>query len=313
MDEQVGIGDPPASSPSTGPSSSKEDGSGWPIAVDVPDAMLGMACLASAVLLVVSARRRAAGARSDRPKLEAALGLFLFICGTAQVARAVAGAPHLAAITPMTAGVACWAAAFALRTGRSAAIAESADVADRPDPAHRPALPVPDSPGADESMPAATPQATDQPGPSASRPDPAPRPPGRRVLIVDDDESSAQIMAMILRLDGHEVRLAGSVPSALELIPGYRPEVLLSDIGLPGLDGHELARRIRHDPGLSEGLLLLAALTGYAGAEARARSREAGFDDHLVKPVDPEAILAMLASLHWQEPAASDAVVSLGR
>ena len=93
------------------------------------------------------------------------------------------------------------------------------------------------------------------------------------------------------------------------MIAGYRPEVVLSDIGLPGLDGHELARRIRRDPELSAGLLLLAAVTGFAGAEARLQCREAGFDHHLVKPVDPEAILAMLASLEWQEPEA----VSLGQ
>lgn len=316
MDEQVAIGGPPSSSSSTGRSSSNEGESGWSIVVDVPDVMLGAACLASAVLLVLSASRRSAGVRSDRPRLEAALGLFLFLCGAAQVARAVAGAPRHSRITPIAAGLACWAAALSLRTSRGGGPAASADVAELAAPAHPLASTVldsPDSPGARESAPAAEAQRTDHPKVTPTRPNPKPRPPGRRVLIVDDDEPSAQIMAMILRLDGHEVRVAGSVPSALELIPGYRPEVVLSDIGLPGLDGHELARRIRHDPELSAGLLLLAALTGFAGAEARARSREAGFDDHLVKPVDPEAILARLASLPRQEPATSGAVVSLGR
>lgn len=318
MDDQVAVGGPAASSPSTAQSSSKVDGSGWSLSVDVPDAMLGAACLASAGLLVVSARRRAAGVPSDRPRLEAALGLFLFLCGAAQIARAVAGAPHHAPITPIAAGLACWAAAFTLRTSRSAgpaasAAADVADLAAAADLVPPTASAPPEPAGAGESAPAGGVQGTNPPKVTPTRPNPKPRPPGRRVLIVDDDESSAQIMAMILRLDGHEVRVAGSVPSALALIPGYRPEVVLSDIGLPGLDGHELARRIRHDPELSDGLLLLAALTGFAGAEARAKSRDAGFDDHLVKPVDPEAILAMLASLQWQDPAARKAMVSLGR
>ena len=275
--------------------------------------MLGAACLASAGLLVVSARCRAAGLRSDRPRLEAALGLFLFLCGAAQIARAVTGASHHASIAPIAAGLACLAVAFILRTSRSAGPAASADADELAAPADLVPPPGPAPPGAGESAPAAGAQGTDHPKATPTRPSPKPRPPGRRVLIVDDDEPSAQIMAMILRLDRHEVRVAGSVLSALALIPGFRPEVVLSDIGLPGLDGHELARRIRHDPELSDGLLLLAALTGFAGADARARSREAGFDDHLVKPVDPEVILAMLASLHWQEPAASGAVVSLER
>ncbi|MHB1558017.1 MAG: response regulator [Isosphaeraceae bacterium] len=282
----------------------------------MPEAMLGAACLTSAVLLVVSVRRRSAGTRTDWPRLEAALGLFLFLCGAAQAARAVASSPHSGAISPITAGLACWAAAFTLRTNRSTEPVVAATVvgpACSDDPLNPPVLEPPDSSVAGESAPTAGPQGTDHPAPAPTRPGSKPRPPGRRVLIVDDDESSAQIMAMILRLDGHEVRLAGSVPSALELIPGYRPEVVLSDIGLPGLDGHELARRIRHDPELSDGLLLLAALTGFAGAEARVRCREAGFDHHLVKPVDPEAILTMLASLQWQEPTARNAVVALGR
>lgn len=316
MDEQVAIGGPPASSPSAGQSSTNEGRSGSSIGVDVADAMLGAACLASAVLLAVTARRRAAGARADRPRLEAALGLLLFLCGAAQVARAFAGASPSTAVAPTTAGLACWAAAFTLRTSRSGATAASASVANPGADAERHAPPVPvspDSSAAAEPAPTAEPQGTDHPKPTPARPDPKSQPPARRVLIVDDDEPSAQIMAMILRLDGHEVRLAGNVPSALELIPGYRPEVVLSDIGLPGLDGHELARCIRRNPGLSDSVILLVAVTGFAGAEVRLQCREAGFDHHLVKPVDPEAILAMLASLQWQEPAASDAVASPGR
>ncbi len=284
--------------------------------VDVPDAMLGVACLASAILLVLSARRRKAAVPSDRPRSETVLGLLLFLCGAAQVARAFAGASPVAAITPITAGAACWAAAFTLRTGRSTTPGVPAEIVRSAVSADRLASPLPtirDSPAAGDSAPAVQPDGTDSPGNLPPRRDPSFRPPGRRVLLVDDEESSAQIMAMILQLEGHQVRLAGSVPAALKLIPGYRPEVVLSDIGLPGLDGHELARCIRRDPELSDGVLLLAAVTGFAGAEVRLQCREAGFDHHLVKPVDPEAIIAMLASLEWQEPATRGVAAPLGR
>jgi CheY-like chemotaxis protein len=136
-----------------------------------------------------------------------------------------------------------------------------------------------------------------------SRPAPGPEggSPARRVLVVDDSDSSAQSMAMILKLEGYEVQVAFDGKTALELVRTFRPDIVLSDIGLPGIDGHELARRIRQDPGLSAAVKLLAAITGYTGAEARRRSREAGFDHHFVKPIDPEAVLALLASLEWGE------------
>jgi CheY-like chemotaxis protein len=132
---------------------------------------------------------------------------------------------------------------------------------------------------------------------------------GRRVLVVDDNDTSAHSLALILQLEGYEVRVADDGESALGVVRTFRPEAVLSDIGLPGIDGHELARRIRQDRDLSASLKLLAAVTGYAGAEARRRSREAGFDRHLVKPIDPEAILALLASLEWrEEPVAFESV-----
>jgi CheY-like chemotaxis protein len=97
--------------------------------------------------------------------------------------------------------------------------------------------------------------------------------------------------------------------SALEVVREFRPEVILSDIELPGIDGHELARRIRRDRRLSAGLGLLAAMTAEDGAEARRLSRESGFDYHFAKPVDPESILALLASLEWRkEPMAVEPV-----
>jgi signal transduction histidine kinase/ActR/RegA family two-component response regulator len=125
----------------------------------------------------------------------------------------------------------------------------------------------------------------------------------RRVLVVDDNDTAAQSMAMILKLEGYEVQIAYDGETALQVARTFRPEAVLTDIGLPGIDGHELARRIRQDPDLSASVAFLAAVTGYAEAEARRRSREAGFDHHLVKPVDPEAVLALLASLEWRSEA----------
>jgi CheY-like chemotaxis protein len=113
-------------------------------------------------------------------------------------------------------------------------------------------------------------------------------------------------MAMILKFEGYEVQVAYDGVAALEMVRTFRPEAILSDIGLPGIDGHELARRIRRDPDLSAGVKLLVAATGYAEAETRRMSREAGFDHHLVKPIDPETVLALLASLEWHEPMAPE-------
>jgi signal transduction histidine kinase/ActR/RegA family two-component response regulator len=123
------------------------------------------------------------------------------------------------------------------------------------------------------------------------------RAPARRVLVVDDNVSSAQSLAMVLKLDGHEVQVTHDGGGALEAVPRFRPEVVLMDIGLPGMDGYEVARRLRQDAELAAGIALLVAVTGYAEDEARRRSREAGFDHHLVKPVDPDGVLALLASL----------------
>jgi CheY-like chemotaxis protein len=120
-------------------------------------------------------------------------------------------------------------------------------------------------------------------------------------MVVDDNASAAQSMALILKLEGYDVQVAYDGEAALRAVRSFRPEAVLMDIGLPGLDGHEVARRLRQDPDLAAGIALLVAITGYAESEARHRSREAGFDHHLVKPVDPEAVLALLASLEWNQ------------
>jgi signal transduction histidine kinase/CheY-like chemotaxis protein len=126
--------------------------------------------------------------------------------------------------------------------------------------------------------------------------------PSLRVLVVDDNVSSAQSLAKVLKLDGHDVQVAHDGQAALESVRQLRPEVVLMDIGLPGMDGYEVARRLREDADLAAGIVLLAAVTGYAEDDARRRSREAGFDHHLVKPVDPDGVLALLASLEWAKP-----------
>src|SRR6185436_2174212 len=97
----------------------------------------------------------------------------------------------------------------------------------------------------------------------------------RRVLVVEDNPDAAESLAMLIRLQGHEARVARDGPEALSVVEGYRPEVALIDIGLPGIDGYEVARRLRARPELLG--VVLVALTGYSGPDERLRSQEAGF------------------------------------
>jgi two-component system CheB/CheR fusion protein len=115
----------------------------------------------------------------------------------------------------------------------------------------------------------------------------------RRILVVDDNRDAADSLAVFLSADGHEARTAYDGPEALEAARAYRPEAVLLDIGMPGMDGYEVARRLRQEPGLERALLV--ALTGYGQESDRRRSREAGIDYHLVKPVEPEELRALLA------------------
>ncbi|HYE35113.1 PAS domain S-box protein [Methylocaldum sp.] len=123
----------------------------------------------------------------------------------------------------------------------------------------------------------------------------ASKPAGVRVLVVDDNVDSAESMALLLSLDGHDVRTAFDGPGALTVAAEFQPEAVLLDIGLPGMDGYEVARQMRGLPGLQKALMI--AVTGYGQADDRARSKAAGFDHHLVKPVDPEILSALLATL----------------
>ena len=118
---------------------------------------------------------------------------------------------------------------------------------------------------------------------------------GLKVLIVEDNEDSAQMMSFMLELGGHEVRTAHDGSEALEAARAFGPQAVLCDIGLPGMNGYEVAARLREQPAFQQTPLI--ALTGYGEEDARRRSKEAGFDYHLVKPVEPDALAALLGSL----------------
>jgi CheY-like chemotaxis protein len=124
-----------------------------------------------------------------------------------------------------------------------------------------------------------------------------------RVLLVEDNLDAARTLAELLELLGHEVRMAHDGPTALAIAAGYRPEVVLLDLGLPVMDGYEVARRLRQEAGLGE--VRLVALTGYGQEEDRRRASEAGFDHHLVKPVELGAIQELLAEAYPLDRAAS--------
>jgi signal transduction histidine kinase/ActR/RegA family two-component response regulator len=116
-----------------------------------------------------------------------------------------------------------------------------------------------------------------------------------RLLVVDDNRDAADSLAMLLRLQGHEVRVAHDGLAALELAKDYRPEMVFLDIGMPGMDGYEVARRLRQTPGLEK--VVVAALTGWGQQEDRRRTADAGFDHHLVKPPEPKVLERLLFDL----------------
>jgi CheY-like chemotaxis protein len=112
------------------------------------------------------------------------------------------------------------------------------------------------------------------------------------VLVIDDHRDSAEGLAELLRLAGHEVELAYDGPSALDAVERSAPEVVISDLGLPEMDGFEIARALRDRDRTRE--LRLIALSGFGDSAAVERALQAGFDHHLTKPVDPLALRALL-------------------
>jgi CheY-like chemotaxis protein len=117
----------------------------------------------------------------------------------------------------------------------------------------------------------------------------------RRILVVDDNKDSTDSLAMLLRLKGNEVHTAYDGLEAVGAVAAFQPDVVLMDIGLPKLNGYDAARRIREQPRGPDAVLI--ALTGWGQDEDRRRSREAGFDYHMVKPVDPAELQNLLRSL----------------
>lgn len=116
-----------------------------------------------------------------------------------------------------------------------------------------------------------------------------------RVLVVDDNRDSADSLALLLGSYGHEARAAYDGTSALQLAQSFRPEVVLQDVGMPGMDGYEVARKLRGLPETREAALI--ALTGFTREEDAQRARFAGFNHHLGKPVDFDALQAVLRSI----------------
>ena len=134
--------------------------------------------------------------------------------------------------------------------------------------------------------------AKDSAAPLAKQASPGAIPSPRRILIVDDNVEAALTLAELLALDGHETHVAHDGPSAVEAARRLSPDVAILDIGLPGFDGFEVARRLRAEPELRG--LLLVALSGWVQPDDRARSREAGFDHHLAKPVQLKSLELVL-------------------
>jgi CheY-like chemotaxis protein len=119
---------------------------------------------------------------------------------------------------------------------------------------------------------------------------------GLRVLVVDDDADTRDSLAFLLRLDGHHIQMVSDGAAALHAVEAYEPDVVLLDIGLPGVDGYMIAERLRDRVAAKKPFLI--AITGYGTIGHRRRSAEAGIHLHLVKPVDPSMLAKILERFH---------------
>lgn len=133
------------------------------------------------------------------------------------------------------------------------------------------------------------------PGPAAVAAPAPSQPRSLRILVVDDDVDAADSAAMLLRMEGHETFTVNTARAALLAVPDFKPEVVLLDIGLPEMDGYEVARRLRSQNGIQH--LRLVAVTGYGQPQDRRRAHAAGFDEHMVKPVEPSALQEFLRTV----------------
>jgi CheY-like chemotaxis protein len=129
---------------------------------------------------------------------------------------------------------------------------------------------------------------------------------GMRILLVEDDEDSRDMLGMALSIYGIFVEAAASAVEALEKLQAHRPDVLVSDIGLPGEDGYDLIRKVRAQPFNEGGQIPAIALTGYVSMQDRNLALAAGYQDHLPKPVDPNMLLELLAKLRDGRERAAD-------
>jgi CheY-like chemotaxis protein len=121
---------------------------------------------------------------------------------------------------------------------------------------------------------------------------PTPVPNRRRILVIEDNQDAAETLALLLDLSGHEAKLAHTGPDGLRLALEWVPDVVLCDIGLPGLNGYGVARELRAQ--LATRDMLLVALTAFSREEDRQEALSAGFDFHVTKPADPDKLLRLL-------------------
>jgi len=115
-----------------------------------------------------------------------------------------------------------------------------------------------------------------------------------RVMVVDDNHEAAKILAIALDMFGAEAKVCHDGPSALALVETFNPQLIFLDIGMPGMDGHEVARRLRAMPHFKT--VRIGGLSGWGQEDVRRRSAEAGFDEHLVKPIDISGLQRLLAT-----------------
>src|SRR6185437_6607846 len=119
----------------------------------------------------------------------------------------------------------------------------------------------------------------------------------RRILIADDNKDAADSLAILLRMDGHDIVVVHDGRLAMSTIESFRPEIALLDVGMPGLDGYEVARHVRQCP--LGTMITLIAVTGWGQASDKARATAAGFDHHFTEPVEPEALIRMLRGVRF--------------
>jgi two-component system CheB/CheR fusion protein len=124
----------------------------------------------------------------------------------------------------------------------------------------------------------------------------------RRILVVDDNVDAAESLTSLLRVWGHDVQMVHDGPAALEIAPAFNPSFVFLDIGMPGMDGYEVAQRLKRMSMLEQAVLI--ALTGFGGDQDRRRANQAGFDRHITKPVNPGLLQTVLAG--GDDPATDD-------